>query len=185
MRIVLPAPQIGAREYYTRIGRWYGGSNSNTSSNLTVVANKLYGMPLLVARVQKPDSIGISITTGAVGFVRVGLYSDDGTIWPGSLLADSGALVTDNIALMTAALSGITLIPGNLYWIAALFNATPQVSGYSGGAVPKILGASDATWDTGYFAYETQAYGALPATFPKTPSMQGTGGPSVLLRYPV
>jgi hypothetical protein len=161
-------------------GRWYGPANDmGGASNLTLTADRIYGMPVYVPVTTFNQGIGFFVITAAAGkSVRLGIYADNGGV-PGALLVDAGAV---SVAAVDAAALALTywLRPG-WYWLACLSEGTPVIRGQNNGG-PSLLGvASNTGTDCDNFVYAAQAYGALPANFPALTYGSTAAGPRVSL----
>lgn len=143
---------------------------------LTVIST-LYAYPFHVPNQVTIGNIGLSVITGqSGGAARVGIYADNGSGYPGTLVLDSGALVATATAVVTAGAQATILYPGR-YWFASIFTATstfPSVAG-DGTSYSNELGAVIG-FDTMASSLATNltavsgisvagSYGALPSTF--------------------
>lgn len=122
------------------------------------------------------DRIGVDVTTGAAGNLRLGIYTNNNGL-PGQLLMGSSALDTTNIAFVEHSFTAIQL-PQDWVWAAALFEATPTVTvgtaingNIVGGPTPTTLARC---------IQAPLAYQALPATA-AVPTTTSTG-PLILIR---
>jgi hypothetical protein len=184
MKVQNPYSIMPLPTFFRRSGRAYSGAWSGSVVNVLAVANIFIATPYIPSKVEKPDQIQMYVAIGDAGFVRIGIYADDGTVWPGAKMFGSAALVTDAPALLTEALVGITLIPGNLYWLASLFNAAPTLTGMRNEDILQCLGYDNASGPIGYGIYEPLVYAALPAIAPKTPALAAIAAPGITLRIP-
>jgi hypothetical protein len=184
MKVFNPTPYPPIPIVFRRGGMWHPGTGKGVASPQAVVADKLYAIGCLVGKTINPSAIGIKCTIGAVGFVRLGIYADDYTTWPGALLLDSGAIDTTAAADLWAAIAGITLYPWRLYWLVALFSSTPTIMHLSRDQVEEFCGAVSPGGNTYGGSYEALAYGALPAVAPKTPTFAASYIPNIMLQYP-
>jgi hypothetical protein len=152
-------------------GTYYGPLGAGTYGNgsIAMVAGKIYAVPFLVTKQETFDRIAITVLTGSAGSARLGIYADSGSCAPGALLVqgeiDTTAIGDKEITISQA------LTPG-LYWLAALFQATPNVRcplifsdliGYGG----DIASAGNTSC-----YYTTQTYGALPNPHPTATTSQ-------------
>lgn len=159
--------------------RFYGVPKGATPGTLLTVASTLYAYPFEVPNYITLEKFGLYTTTGqTAGAGHAGIYADNGSGYPGSLIVDSGALIATSgaAAQYYAPTDGITLTPG-WYWLASLFYASgtyPTVAsaavGYSS-AKNSMLGSDTAAHLIATSAEATsgisvtQTYGALPTTF--------------------
>ncbi len=128
------------------------------------------------------DRIGLKVTVAGAGGkkARVGIYNitSESNLYPNALLLDSGELAVDAVAVVEAVVSFV--IPADQFlWVAYLTNGTPTVQG---GACRPVM-----FWDSNYTEVlrlqVSQAYGALPATFPAAATMSAGNSPAVGVRY--
>lgn len=153
------------------LGRWYSNEVLANTAPIACspVAGIMYALPLIITKTVTIDSVAINVTTlGAASHVEAGIYYDNGNMYLGALLVDFGNVDTSGIGVKTFA-SGlpITLLPG-FYWPTFLCSATaPQVSGWAATQLPPILGTTSVlTAACGLGWSVSQAYGALPGTYP-------------------
>jgi hypothetical protein len=164
---------------YRRAGQYHAGINAADMATAAVAANALDMLPFYVPVAQTFDRIAINVTTAAAGNARLGVFADDGTVYPSSLIVDAGEVDTGATGIRWLSIS-LSLIPG-LYWLARIHNATPTLrSLFHYAMIP--LGSTDlgTAMITGYRV--TQAYGTLPAVFPTGAAFITSGRPAVFLR---
>lgn len=127
------------------------------------------------------DRIGAEVTTvGEAGSkFRIGVYADNGSCYPGSLLLDAGQIAGDSATVqdLTVSLS----FAAGLYWIGGAVQSAPTtqptmrvISGWAP-AVPISVGTAAPTAGVGAAGNsQTSVTGALPGTFTATPVVSGT-----------
>jgi hypothetical protein len=137
----------------------------------TITANKIYAIRL-APRLNSVNlqNIGVNRRNPVVGNARVGIYEDNGSCYPGSLVTgtDGGALSMNGANYISNACT-ITLAPDKTYWLAFLADCAADLYRLSYVYLTNVegslsLGSSNPTtclWDD-------LAYGALPSTFPGT-----------------
>ena len=159
---------------FKKTGRYFGsfftGGTQTTQAIATV--NSLRAFPFYIPLNVKFDRIAIRVTTAATGTtprVRLGVYQDNGSVYPGKLALDAGEVSVNTTGIKELTID-LTLKSGKLYWLAFLGQDTTSLAVGaipSGDALATFLG-----WDAslagtpplGYAA--TQTYGALPADYP-------------------
>ncbi len=175
---------------YRRVGatadRWYTIPNLAIAVKLQL-ANKLIAMPIVVPVNITLDNIAIKVTTLAAGNARLGIYNDDGNMYPNALVLDAGTVDTSTTGVKTISINQ-ALTGNNLYWLVVVFNATPTVNGFSSGSGLPGLGNDNTlplpTTDTPAIGWVADfAYDVLPATFPAGATAYGTIGTAAYL-YP-
>jgi hypothetical protein len=108
-------------------GSWHNGTVTMGATNptVTVTTNKLSATPLIISKETTIDGLCFSVTTtGSTGAVGVGLYNDNGNIYPDRLIfgGTSGytatTIGTAGVRYLTGITPSITLSPA-LYWLVA------------------------------------------------------------------
>jgi len=147
-----------------------------------IAANVLYAVPYPIARDRTTSHIAIQVSTGAVaGVARLGLYADNGSCYPGALIADSGEFSVADVELSTNVFVQ-TVAPG-LYWAALISNGTPTLYRINAGL---YITERDGAAPLMYVGLEkaSSTYGALSGFDPfpaaATGGYKGTG---VMLRF--
>lgn len=146
---------------------WFTSPRAGTAlAGSALVAGRLYAMPFICPKAITLDQIGVYVSTLSTGNARLGIYSDDGNIYPGARLLDAGEISVTSTGAKKIAINQ-ALEAGALYWLVILCAATPSIYCIPVAGVINVLGTSNAlgtAQNAGLFA--AQAYGALPATFP-------------------
>jgi hypothetical protein len=163
--------------------RWYpaGQVNALAVSAAAPSANNLRALPFFVPKKVTLDRIAINVTTLATGKACFGVYSDDGSVYPGSRILDGGEVDTGTTGVKVVTINQ-TLTPG-LYWFVHVGNAAPTLRALAVGGLAHILGL-DSTLGTavgvGYIVAFT--YAALPATFPSGATILTGTSPAIFVR---
>lgn len=151
---------------------WFTSPKAGT---LTVpsalVANRLYAMPFIVPKNITVDRIGVQVTTLSTTTARLGIYSDNGNCYPGSLLLDAGTIDVTSTGAKTIMIN--QALAAGLYWLVIICAATPSIACIATAAVISILGHASANLNAAQNMglYVAQTYGTLPGTFPASPTM--------------
>lgn len=129
--------------------------------------NNIYFIqPYIAGRQQVIDKIGIQLFSSGV-HINLGIYSDNGSGYPGSLLFDSGDTIVSGSPESILISPNITLKAGNLYWLVYVC-ATNNVNAVNhpvGSMIP--LFGSSAIGGTPYVGYTIAGVqGLLPNPFP-------------------
>lgn len=129
------------------------------------------------------DSLIYEVTAGTTGNLRLVIFKDDGTGYPGELAYDSGDQAIAAPGAFTIAVANLVLPPG-LYWIGYITNTanTFRVVGF--GNTPNVTGmgaAIGATFENAYAA--TFTYAAAPATYPAGASLVQINRPVIGARF--
>jgi hypothetical protein len=161
--------------YYRKTGTttyqgWYnqGITKTTLTTRTNVVKDFIHAIPFIVPVSVTVDRIGIEVTGAgtAASVIRLGIYSDNGNK-PGSLLLDAGTVTADSAAVKTITISQ-ALTPG-LYWLSYIHNSVSNLTlrTVPASATPNITGQASTLTDTyRNMLAVSQAYGALPGTFP-------------------
>ncbi len=136
-----------------------------TGSGVALTADKIYAVPFLVARPVSWDRIALRVQAAGAGGtkIRMGLYNDNGSLYPGSPYDDAGTVDVD-----TTGVKEITIaysLPRGLYWLVFISDGTPSIYAIGTTSIIDILGFSNPSG--GRVGYEKAAtYGTLPDPFP-------------------
>ncbi len=148
------------------VGTYFRVFPPSASSNASCIANELDANPFVVARPLTIDRLAIEVYSADTGkSVRLGVYADSGSVYPGALLVDGGAVSVGTTGIKTVTIS-LALTRG-LYWLAIISEGVPILRAESCAVTP--LGADPLHLQASYYEsnyYVTQSYGALPTTFP-------------------
>ena len=113
----LPHLSSGSSPFGTDIN--YIGLPGATQSTAAVGVDLLRAVPFLVQATGIINRIGFNVTVGA-GQARVGIYSGDpDSLYPKTLLFDSGAIDTSGTGFKSAACS-IPVTTGQILWLVYL-----------------------------------------------------------------
>jgi hypothetical protein len=153
-------------------GRYYFAPNFTASATLASMGTgTLHVLPWSVPNTVTLSRIGAEVTIiGDVGSkVRLGIYNDDGTGRPGTLLLDAGTIAGDSATVQEIVIS--QLVPTGLYWIGGavqivtVTQPTCRVSA-SGPIFPVDVGTVIPTAGLQSPGYQvTGVAGALPTPF--------------------
>lgn len=162
--------------YYRKTGtanyeRWYSSATvSQTFSTVAKAKDVLTVTPFIVSKTITFDRIAMDFTAGGdVGsLVRLGIYADNGNLYPGALVLDAGTLAGDSTAAQSITINQ-TLTPG-LYWLAFNHNSTANITmrAMAGTGFSSILGnpLSIGAGNSGTAVTVASVYGTLPNPFP-------------------
>ncbi len=175
---------------FKKSGRYYGSylTGGATTTQSLASANSLRAFPFFVPKAAKFDRIAIRVSTAATGTTprgRLGVYEDNGSIYPGKLVLDAGEVDVSAIGVKELTID-LTLKAGKLYWLVFLGQDTASLVV---GAIPaseasaSILGFDSTLSGTPILGYAiTQTYGALPATYPASATDWSLPVPLIALR---
>jgi hypothetical protein len=158
-----PAPNL-AQIIAGSTGKFYtlpGAGTTAAPTNGTV-----HCTPFIVNATQTFTALAVNVTvagTSGVALTRLGIYSDNGSGYPGSLLVDAGTVASDTTGWKTVTISQ-SLAPG-IYWLVAVTQGAPAaVPTYTAIASHPIMLATTFTASVP-FGYTMSATGALSGTF--------------------
>lgn len=167
-------------------GNYY--TNMLTAGRLTsspAQINRLFAIPFPVPTTQNFDRIALNVSEAAAGMCRLGIYADNGRIYPGTLVSDVGEVNT-GVAGMREITVTLALNAG-FYWLVCLFNTMPSVSGvpiasmiHFGYRIENINSDPQVGWQVLSFPY-----GGLPGSFPINATSVSGVIPAVFLRKAV
>jgi hypothetical protein len=152
---------------------WYIANCGGQSAlgTLALVANDLWAVPFRAPRRRGSsiDTIAFRVTTlVAASNARIGLYANAGATddpYPSALIADSGNISTATTGDKTFSTTQ-TLQPGALYWLVLHPSGAISVDSLAVAGVSALLGFNQAGVALITAIKNSQAFGALPATFP-------------------
>lgn len=136
--------------------------SSTTRANLPL--NTLRAAPFLVPQNCTLDRIGVRVIAagGAGANIRVGVYSDNGNLYPNALLVDGGELDATGTGILLATVS-VNLAPG-IYWLVG--NSDDNQIDWDCVNTAPMLSLVDSIASGGGGWTVASAYAALPASFP-------------------
>jgi len=163
----------GYRHYgVTNYESWYTSPRSGTAlAGTALVAARMYAVPFICPKAITLDQIGIYVSTLSTTTARLGIYTDGGNLYPGSLLLDAGTVDVTATGAKKIAINQ-ALSANTLYWLVIVCAATPAIYCIPVAGVINVLGTSNALGTAQNAGlYVAQTYGALPGTFPASPTM--------------
>jgi hypothetical protein len=130
-----------------------------TLSSASWTANRVHAMPFPLCNMNTISSIQIEVTTlVAASTCEIGIYEDDGTGYPGTLLA-SGQVDCSSTGFKTVAVSLSNLLGKKQVWVA--FKPSSNSIGFRyARAIPLVPRGTGTTPGAGY--YYAGAAGGLP-----------------------
>ena len=151
-----------------RTGVYYSTNlqvNQLTSASQALTADKLYAMPMVIARATTWDRIAVYIAAAAAAGkkARLGIYADGTNLHPGALVLDAGEVAVD--ATGTKAITIDESLSKGLDWIVIISDGIPSIRKNTSSI--NLLGGEGSN-PTRFKAIliTDDAYGALPDPFP-------------------
>lgn len=147
------------------VGKWFTPAPVIATAQTTSLdVDKLYAYHLAIARALTIDRLGLFVSVAGAGSARLGIYNDNGNVYPGSLLLDAGAVDISSTGIKQSTIS--QALTKGLYWLAIICSA--EITVYKGAWAYSPLGRSNSTLKAVYsHRYKSGVgYGALPDPFP-------------------
>lgn len=149
---------------YRMSGKYHTFGVSGAGISTYNSANRLYAVAFFVPVSQSFDRICCYVSQTAVGNARIGIYADDGTVYPGALILDAGT-----VSLATTGSKEIVIdetLAAGLYWLVIVGSIAVFLIGRSVGYEFAPIGnatLNDVGCNCWYIIF---AYDVLPGTFP-------------------
>lgn len=158
---------------FKRTGNYYGPflSGGAQTTQSIASANSIRAFPFFVPKNTKFDRIAIRVTTAGTGTTpraRLGIYDDNGNVFPGNLVLDAGEVNVSATGVKELTID-VTLQGGKLYWLVLVGQDTTSlvVAATAAGDIFPIVGYESDLSGTPLSGWAaSQTYGALPATYP-------------------
>jgi len=171
--LIGPFPSADAPQgFRTDGGNFYQSASMGiwgTPVNDSIIVNRLYATPFYMPRIPNfVDEIAIRVIAAESGKnARLGIYEDNGSVYPGVLIKDAGT-----VSMGTTGPQKITVneaLPRGLMWLAIVTDATTAVTtatvSNSGGW--NLLGSNPVDLVPDWFGwFSAFTFGVLPTVFP-------------------
>jgi hypothetical protein len=137
------------------------------AGSLSILASYLYAVPFFTPLARTVTSVAIHVNTAVTGSARLGIYNDNGNIYPGSLVIDAGTVDTGTTGLKEITALNVTLVANTLYWLSFVCSSTPYLAATAAGEYWSLLGYSTGlNANASAYYYVSFVYGSLPSTYP-------------------
>ena len=162
-------------------------TNATVLTATAIVANTLYALPFYVGKTTSFDVLAVQVTAaGASSNVRMGIYADDGNLFPSTLINESVAIssATTGMKEHTIPTGNQSFSPG-LYWLAFECMATaPTIRTIPLASIFPIMGLDSTLGTAPGFGYTVaHTFGALPNPYTASASvMTAIPIPAISLR---
>lgn len=171
-----PMSAVRANAYLFTVGAGSGGAAT------TISANSVAASPIFVPEDTTADRLTLYINTGtATALWRLGLYADNGDMYPGALVVDGGTIDAATSGAKEITLGAPVDVPTGVYWVAGKVETAFAAARGTSGPVYGVLPASNSnTADvcSGYLC--TYGSAGLPANWPAW----GAGGTGTVTTAP-
>jgi hypothetical protein len=169
---------------FRRSGQYYSMPYAGNNGGTGALAAQLMAIPFIVTAPLGINSIALEVTTngGPGSLTRLGLYADNGSVYPGSLLKDAGVTDNSGTGVKEIAISPSLSPLSGLYWIAGAFDGLGNFKTIANPV--NVLGTTAGNFDfPGASISKTGSYTAsLPSTFPNG---AGVGAAAVLMQVKI
>jgi len=137
---------------------------TNTTEVKTLAADTLYAQPLPIPRAVTLDELAVQVTTGDVGMkARLGIYEDNGSVYPGDLVLDAGEVDVGSTGVKKTLIT--QALTKKLYWTVVISDGTPEMVRILRYWTP--IGTKETQLGQLYsHLTRAQTYGVLPDPFP-------------------
>lgn len=157
------------------VDRWYPASSwsaATLSSGGSAAANKMRAFPIIFASGRTVSDVAFNVLALVAGSeVRLGIYEDNGSCYPGDLYIDFGAVSSATTGVKTITGLSTTLTNEVLLWAVCWQSGNISARSVSSSSFFPILGTSNTlSTDLGVGWESTQTLtpgvSVLPSTFP-------------------
>lgn len=164
-----------------RASSWYDGTppfgTGQVAGSVALVADRLYAIPFWSPWETAWDEIGIQVAVADAGKkIKLGIYGMGAEALPGTLIFGGSELALDNVGPISNTSIAQTLAPG-LYFLAVRSDSSvAEVTRVARSGV-RFYPVTQLTVSGATSCYSlTGTYGTdgLPATFPSSPTLDGT-----------
>jgi hypothetical protein len=162
-------------------GRYHSCFPDSTST-LALTINRLYAVPFIVVDAKTITRIAIHVTTlGASSSCRLGIYQDNGSLYPGNLVSDCGIVSMTSTGIKEITGLNIALSANTLYWLTCVCNVAATIASFAVVYVNALLGYPTTALNTVGFSsyYVAFTYGVLPATYPVSATLNNATFPKI------
>ena len=155
---------------------YFLGQCTNVGTSNTLGNTSCRSIPVYFTNNVTLSRIGAEITSAgnAGSLLRLGIYNDNGSGYPGSLLIDAGTIDGTSVAVQEITIS--QAVTAGLYWLCATVQgaATTQPTVRTASGIPGWYGGTTTPTSSAFFVgFSQTAAGALPANFNSTVALHG------------
>lgn len=163
------ATVTGVMKQRIKTGTWITTTGGSTSSGQPA-NGRFYASPIALTSGVTATSLAINVNTaGSAGSVmRLGIYADDGTTTPSTLILDAGTVDTS-----TSGSKSITInqtLPAGVYWLVSVSQGSattqPTLSTIGGNTPGLALSNNGMSNGAAALSADSSTTGALPANAP-------------------
>lgn len=162
---------------------WYPTIPYSSHTTFASTGNALYAIPYYFDATHDVSTLGYLLQTqGSAVNVELGIYADNGSLYPAALLFDSGSHPITANTYFTVPTGGITVGPGLVWFVSTLDVGTSSASLVAAvPAVPSAIGGFDPSNNSTAYFYgfekaNPNSFGTFPATFPSNSNFQSSSG---------
>lgn len=169
-----------------RLSGRYHSALPDSNGTLALTVNRLYAIPFVVVDAKTITRIAIHVTTlGASANCRLGIYQDNGSIYPGSRVSDCGTVTMTSTGIKEITGLNISLTANTLYWLVCVCDVAATIVAFAVVYVNAILGFPTTALNTVGFAsyYVAFTYAALPPTYPGSATLSNAAFPKIAVYF--
>jgi hypothetical protein len=179
---------------YRRLGtgsnRWYIGGvqgAAGVAPGVSLTTNRLYASPLIISKVSTVNDLAVNVSTGVTSSaVRLGIYKDDGNIYPGALISETSTqpATTSTATFASATFTTPPKLQPGLYWLVINTSGAPNLKTIAVASAMPILGIDNTASTTVYGIGWTVArtYAVLGSPYPAGGTVITTTLPAIYAR---
>lgn len=110
------------------IGEYVQAMPIRAVSYFTYITDRIYAVPFLVARDMTIDRIALEVTTLKVNkIIRLGIYKDNGALYPGELVDDCGTVDVTTTGIKTITID--QALSKGWHWLVSASDDAPIIRG--------------------------------------------------------
>jgi hypothetical protein len=170
---------------YRRAGR-YHSCFPDSNGTLALTINRLYAVPFFAVKSLNISRIAIHVTTlGSSSSARLGIYQDNGSIYPNNLISDCGVVSMTSTGIKEITGLNIAFSANTLYWLVLVCNVAATISALAIVYLNALLGYPTTALNTVGFSsyYVAFTYAALPATYPGSATLNNAAFPKIAVYF--
>jgi len=184
----VPAAQLpftGIGDYFFlryRLAGRYHTCFPDSNGTLALTINRLYAVPFYVVQALTITRIAIHVTTlGTSANCRLGIYQDNGAIYPGSQVSDCGVVSMATTGMKEITGLNISLSANTLYWLVCVCNVAATIAAFAVVYQNVLLGYPTTALNTVGFSsyYVAFTYAVLPTNYPVSATINNAAFPKI------
>jgi len=169
-----------------RLSGQYHSAFTAYHTTITLTTNRLYAIPFITANAKTITRIALGVFGfGSGASARLGIYADNGSIYPGSLVSDCGTVSMTSTGIKVLTGLNIALSANSLYWLVLVCNVAADIDACHANSQQPLLGYPTTDLElTGYGSYYVAfTYAALPSTYPESATPSNAAFPKIAVYF--